>query len=151
MNPPKTILVATDFSEPSDAALAYAATLGQKLGAALHLVNSFELPIAFFPDGVLVVTAEAASRITDAAQTRLREAVDAYAKRGIAVTSHLVQGDAREGILSVASKVGADLIVMGTHGRRGLSRALIGSITESVLRTSNVPVLTVHAPPKSEG
>jgi len=53
-------------------------------------------------------------------------------------------GDARDVILATAEEVKADLIVMGTHGRRGISRALLGSVAETVVRTSPVPVLTVR-------
>jgi nucleotide-binding universal stress UspA family protein len=59
--------------------------------------------------------------------------------------SVLVRGDPCEGILHVARERNADLIVMGTHGRRGLSRAFLGSVAERVVRTSPTPVLTVGA------
>lgn len=147
MNPPKKILVPTDFSEASDAALDYAVALGQKLGATVHVVHSFELPLVGFPDGVLTISAEMASRIIDAAQTALHRLAETCEKRGVKVETFLEQADPREGVLTAASKVGADLIVMGTHGRRGLARALIGSVTEAVVRTSPVPVLTVHSEP----
>ena len=58
-----------------------------------------------------------------------------------------VEGEPRDTIHSVAHDVGADLIVLGTHGRRGLSRAILGSVAEWVVRTSTCPVLTVHAAP----
>jgi nucleotide-binding universal stress UspA family protein len=53
-------------------------------------------------------------------------------------------GDARDVIVDVAKEIGADLIVMGTHGRRGVRRALLGSIAEGVLRTAHCPVLTIR-------
>jgi nucleotide-binding universal stress UspA family protein len=149
MTTPKRILVPTDFSEPSAAALDYAVALGQKLGATVHVVHSFELPIVGFPDGMLTITSEMASRIIDAAQTALAKIVATYDKRGVKLETSLEQADPREGVLQAARKLGADLIVMGTHGRRGLSRALIGSVTESVVRTSPVPVLTVHGEAKT--
>jgi nucleotide-binding universal stress UspA family protein len=145
MNAPKKILVPTDFSEPSNAALEYAVALAEKLGASVHLVHAFELPIVGFPDGTLTITAEMASRIIDAAQKALDELVKKYAARSFTVTSSLEQADPRDGVLAAAKKVGADLIVMGTHGRRGISRALIGSVAEGVVRRSPIPVLTVHA------
>jgi nucleotide-binding universal stress UspA family protein len=145
MNTPKRILVPTDFSEPSEAALGYAVSLAQKLGASIHVVHSFELPLVGFPDGVLTVPAEMASRIIDAAQTALTRIQEKYNAKGVTLETSLEQADPREGILTATKKLGADLIVMGTHGRRGLSRALIGSVTEAVVRTAPVPVLTVHA------
>ena len=144
MNTPKNILVATDFNPPSQAAVAYAVSLAQKLGAKVHVVHAFELPLVGFPDGVLTVTAEMAGRILDAAQTALNKIVAEYEKQGVKLETSLEQADPREGVLQAAKKFGADLIVMGTHGRRGIARALIGSVTEAVVRTSPVPVLTVH-------
>jgi nucleotide-binding universal stress UspA family protein len=149
MNTPKKILVPTDFSEPSEAAVAYAVGLAQELGAEVHVVHSFELPLVGFPDGVLAVSAEMASRIIDASETALARIREEYAARGVTLETSLEQADPREGVLAAAKKNGADLIVMGTHGRRGLARALIGSVTEAVVRTSPVPVLTVHSDAKA--
>lgn len=145
MNIPKKILVATDFNAPSEAAVAYAVSLAQKLGAKVHVVHAFELPLVGFPDGVMTITAEMAARILDGAQTALSKVSSTYAERGVMIETSLEQADPREAVLTAAKKVGADLIVMGTHGRRGIARALIGSVTEAVVRTSPVPVLTVHA------
>ncbi len=145
MNVPKTILVPTDFSEPSKAALEYALMLAKKLDAKVHLVHAYELPVVGFPDGTLTITAEMATRIIEAARDSLAQLVAAYADRGVPLTSSLEQADPRDGVLSAAKKANADLIVMGTHGRRGLSRALIGSVAEGVVRRSSIPVLTVHA------
>lgn len=144
MKAPNKILVPTDFSEPSNAALEYAVTLAEKLGAGVHVVHAFELPIVGFPDGTLTITAEMASRIIDAAQKALDDLVEKYSARGFQLTTSLEQADPRDGVLAAAKKAGADLIVMGTHGRRGISRALIGSVAEGVVRRSTVPVLTVH-------
>jgi nucleotide-binding universal stress UspA family protein len=144
MNLPKTILVPTDFSERSTSALEYAIHLAAKLGATVHVAHAFELPIVGFPDGTMTITAEMASRIIDAAQKALNDIEKNYGQRGVKLTTSLEQSDPRDGVIAAAKKAGADLIVMGTHGRRGLSRALIGSVAESVVRTSPIPVLTVH-------
>lgn len=141
---PKKILVPTDFSDASTAALDYAVELGKALGAPVHVVHVFELPIVGFPDGTLTITAEMASRIINAAQDALKRLVDEYAKKGATLTTSLEQADPRDGILSAAEKEKCDLIVMGTHGRRGIARALIGSVAESTVRRSTLPVLTVH-------
>lgn len=148
MNPPQKILVPTDFRAPAAAALEYAVGLATKLGATVHVVHSYELPLVGLPEGVLTITAEMAGRIMDAARSELDKIAEVYAKRGVDLETSLEQADPREGVLIAANKVGADLIVMGTHGRVGISRALIGSVAESVVRTSPVPVLTVHAKPK---
>jgi len=142
---PKKILVPTDFSDASKTAVDYAVTLAKPLGASVHLVHAFELPVVGFPDGTLTITSDMASRIVNAAQEALNKLVDEYAKKGVTLTTSLEQADARDGILSAAEKERCDLIVMGTHGRRGIARALIGSVAENVVRRSSLPVLTVHA------
>ena len=65
---------------------------------------------------------------------------------GIVIQPILKQADARQAVLATAEDLAADLIVMGTHGRKGIARALIGSVAEAVVRAAPVPVLTVHAP-----
>lgn len=147
MNIPKKILVATDFSQTSGAALEYAVAIAGKLGAVVHVVHSYELPVVGFPESLMEITAEVASRIIDAANAAISGIAETYAKRGIAIETSLEQADPREGVLRAAKRVGAELIVLGTHGRRGISRALIGSVAEYVVRTSPIPVLTVHAEP----
>ena len=77
-----------------------------------------------------------------------KELADCVAKRresSIQIVPMLKQADAREAILEAAQEVSADLVIMGTHGRRGIARVLIGSVAEAVVRASPVPVLTVHA------
>ena len=144
MIPPKTILAPTDFSEPAQKALDYAVELAEKLGAKVHVIHAFELPLVGFPDGTMTITAEMATRITVAAQKSLDEVVARYKGRSVEILTSLVQGDPREMVVETARKVGADLIVMGTHGRRGIARALVGSVAESVVRTSSIPVLTLR-------
>ena len=144
MIPPKTILVPTDFSHAAAVALDYAVELAQKLGAKLQVMHAFELPLVGFPDGNMTITAEMATRITVAAQKALDDIVAKHKPRDIEIVTSLVQGDPREAVLTKAAEVGADLIVMGTHGRRGIARALIGSVAESVVRTSSIPVLTLR-------
>ncbi|HVH41185.1 MAG TPA: universal stress protein [Labilithrix sp.] len=145
MVPIKNILVPIDFGEPSDSALGHAIDLAEALDAKVYVLNVYELPLVGFPDGAVIPTAEIASRIVNASQKVLDEAVAKHRGRKVAVSALLKQGDARDVILSVAKEVGAGLIVMGTHGRSGIARALIGSVAERIVRTSSIPVLTVHA------
>lgn len=142
---PKNILVPVDFGDASDAAVAYAVDLAETTGAKLVLLHAFEIPIVGVPDGVVAVTAELTSRIVEAAEKALGALVARYEGRGVTITARLEQGDARDVILTQASKVGADLIIIGTHGRRGIARALIGSVAERIVRTAPIPVLTIHA------
>lgn len=141
----ETILVPIDFGQTSERALAYAVDMAEQLGGVkVHVITTYELPIASFPDGVWVASAEIVTRLMDASQAALDKAVAVHKDRKVPITSKLVQGDPREAILETAQTMGASLIVMGTHGRKGIARALIGSVAESVIRVAEVPVLTVH-------
>lgn len=140
----KTLLVPTDFSASSKLALDRAVALAAKLDARIVLLNTWELPVIGLPDGALVATPVWATRIIDAADADLR--AEAARHPGAPIEILAKQGETWRTILDVAAERGADMIVMGTHGRRGLPRALLGSVTEKVVRTSDVPVLTMRAP-----
>ncbi len=139
-----TILVPVDFGQASDHALAYAMDLAEQLGAGVHVITAYEMPVASFPDGVWAASPEIVTKLIDATQTALDRTVEPYRGRKAPLTAKLVQGDPRDAILETAQTAKADLIVMGTHGRRGIARALIGSVAESVLRAAEVPVLTIR-------
>lgn len=145
MKLPSVILVPTDFGEAATRAVDYAVELARPLGADIVLLHTFELPLIGFPDGAMVATAELTSRIVAAAQEALDKEVASRKDAGVPIRAVLRQGDAWQMVLASAKEAGANLIVMGTHGRRGLPRALIGSVAEKVVRTAPVPVLIVHA------
>ena len=143
---PKHILVPVDFSETSTRALDYAIELGAKVGARVTALHAYIIPVVGFPDGALIATAEIASRILDAAQGAMTDLVDERKDKGVALRGLLHQDDARTAVLAVCKELGCDLIVMGTHGRQGLPRALLGSVAEGVLRRAEVPVLVLRGP-----
>ena len=145
MNLPKIILVPTDFSVAAETALDQALGLASKLGAKVYVLHAYQLPVVGFPDGVLVPTAEIASRVVTWAQSELAACVAKRKGSPVEIVPILKQADPREAVLAVAEEISADLVIMGTHGRRGIARALIGSTAEAVVRTSPVPVMTVHA------
>lgn len=147
MRPPKRILVATDFSDTANAAFDYAVDLAKQLGASVTALHAYELPVYGFPNGALVASVEMTTRIMTAAQEALASACTARASRGIEITPIVRQGITWEEVHRVAEEIDADLIVIGTHGRRGLSRALLGSVAEKIIRTATRPVLTIHAAP----
>jgi nucleotide-binding universal stress UspA family protein len=142
----RTILVPTDFSETSDKALDFAIELAQKFDAAVVVMHAYEIPVIGFPDGSLVATADVASRIQDAGRKGLDASVAVRSSRGVKVTSVLREGPAADEIRSLAEELKVDMIVIGTHGRRGIARALLGSTAENVVRTVTVPILTIHGP-----
>lgn len=142
---PTNILVPTDLSEGAEEALDYACELAAKFGATIHLLNVISIPALGVPElGVAMAGTVIDSLIADnkAALEDLANRKCAKATMGQQI---LRTGDARDVILNTAKELGVDLIVMGTHGRRGVSRALLGSVTETVVRTAPCPVLTVRA------
>jgi nucleotide-binding universal stress UspA family protein len=145
MNPIHRIVVATDFSELAQTVMDDALDLAKQLGASITVVHAYEIPIYGFPDGVLVAPADLASRLGEAAQTELDRLGKTYADRGVPITTVLRMGAAWDEINAVAEETKADLIVVGTHGRRGLARALLGSTAERLIRTATRPVFVVHA------
>jgi nucleotide-binding universal stress UspA family protein len=144
MTLPKIILVPTDFGAPSEAAIDQAIDYARVFGAEIVLMHAFELPIMGFPDGALVATAELSTRIMEGAQAGLERQLASRKGCGVTLRGIVKQGDPWHMVNETAAEVGAGLIVMGTHGRTGISRALIGSTAERVVRTASVPVLTVH-------
>jgi nucleotide-binding universal stress UspA family protein len=139
------ILVATDFSESAGCALDMAVELAHKFDATLTLAHCWEAP-SYSYGGALYVSVDSITPIERAANRCLEEALVELKKRMPEATSVLRSGRAWEEILLAAAESKADLIVLGTHGRRGLGRLLLGSVAEKVVRMARLPVLTVHAP-----
>jgi nucleotide-binding universal stress UspA family protein len=145
MTLPKTILVPHDLGAGSDHALTYAVDLAKALGAELVVMHAYEIPVIGFPDGALVATPELASRVLEGANVGLKKAIEPLASAGVAIRSVVKQGPTWQTIIETATELGAGMIVMGTHGRHGLPRALLGSVAEKVVRSAHCPVLTVHS------
>ena len=141
----RTILVPTDFGPGSEEALGYALELARELGAEVVLTHAYEIPVVGFPDGTLVATAELATRVLEAAHEGLEKAARAHEGEGVRIRTVAKEGAAASAIVETADEVGADLVIMSTHGRHGLPRALLGSVAEKVVRTAHCPVLTVRA------
>ena len=140
------ILCPTDFSEPSAGALEFAASLAERLGAELHLLHVYHLPLYALPQVMPLPTPDFAAELARAVNASLAALVEQLAGRGISAVPHLAEGVPYEVIVDKAVELGAEQIVMGTHGRTGLGHALLGSIAERVVRASPVPVTTVRAP-----
>jgi nucleotide-binding universal stress UspA family protein len=135
------VLFATDGSTPTGPALDRAVTLAVETGATLHVlsvVDSADLDL-FSGDAV-----EAADDLLrDAAEAAVEEASSDAEAAGATVTRAVRVGVPHREICAYADDVGADVVVVGTHGRTGLSRALLGSVAARVVRSSTVPVLVV--------
>jgi nucleotide-binding universal stress UspA family protein len=142
----RQILVPIDFTETSDKAFDYALELAKKFGAAITAMHAYQIPVYGFPDGAFITSADVASQIATAAQSRLDAFHRANKDRGVPLTVVLRDGAPWEEVNTLAAEVKADLVVIGTHGRKGLARALLGSVAENVIRTASVPVLAIHGP-----
>jgi nucleotide-binding universal stress UspA family protein len=139
---PKRILVPTDLSDGAEQALDYACELARSLGARIDLLNVVPIPSLGVPEIGLAMTATMIDQLVIDSQSALDRL--AATKCGGELGQALIKsGDARDMINQAASELGTDLIVMGTHGRRGISRALLGSVAETVVRSAPCAVLTV--------
>ncbi|WP_416839386.1 universal stress protein [Haloferax sp. DFSO52] len=137
------ILFPTDGSECADAALAHAIDHATRYDATLHV-----LYVADVREAGHVAPAVSTSRVRDALYDSGQEALDRVATEaedaGVAVETTVTEGTPESEILEFAHRDEIDLVVMGTHGRSGLGRYIIGSVAERVVRGSPVPVLTVR-------
>jgi nucleotide-binding universal stress UspA family protein len=140
MLPIRTILHPTDFSEHSDPAFWLACSVARDYGARLVVLHVVPPPVFH---GEVV-----ARRQPDGYHTDLEKQLQEFRPRepGIPVERRVEDGDPAAAILRVAQEVPCDLIVMGTHGRTGLGRLLMGSVAEQVMRRAPCPVLTVKLP-----
>jgi nucleotide-binding universal stress UspA family protein len=139
----KHILVPTDFTKSSAAALELAIGIAKVFDAKLTLLHVWELPIYPYMDFML--NSSVISEVEDAANKGLARAVEQLRKTVPEAQGKLKNGLPWQSILEAVDELGADLVVMGTHGRHGLSRLTLGSVAERVVRLSHVAVLTVHA------
>lgn len=141
MKLPSRILVPTDFSEHATCALDYAVALANKLGAKVYLLNATNVRFAEYP---IAITADMVDSLMVSNQHELDKLIAARAGQAEFAPPILEVGDARVIIEQCAIKIDAELIVMGTRGRQGITRALLGSVAESLVRTAPCPVLLVR-------
>jgi nucleotide-binding universal stress UspA family protein len=141
------ILVPTDFSPPSDAALDYARILAAKFGSSLDILHVIDDPTAaseFVADGFAPSTEDIRTGLLAHARRRLERAINLVDRSRYHAHADAVLGLPAQAIVDYATATGAGLIVMGTHGRTGLAHLLMGSVAEQVVRTAPCPVLTVR-------
>ncbi len=143
------ILVALDFSRCARDVALHGVELARAFGAIVHLVHVDTLPDGVPEDARIEVApgeVEAAGPwMAGRTVERLRETFEPlFAARGVSVTSHVVSGPVAKRLIDAVEHFRADLIVMGTHGRQGVARLVLGSVAEDVMRRSPVPVVTVR-------
>jgi len=144
-----TILLPVDGSECSAKALVYALSFAKQYGArivALHVIDrrwEEQTRVAFVEVGQ-DLTLKIQKGYEEEAQRILREITDAAGKAEVPVETRVLTGIPYEEIVRAGREVSADLIIMGTHGRSGMSHLLLGSVAERVVRNAPCPVLTVR-------
>ena len=145
----KNILVATDFSEPSDAALAYGRALARTFGATLHVANVVDnVPaLVYGAEAYAASMPELQQEIEDSARKQLADLLVDDDRPPLPVRPVVLTSSApAAAIVGYAKGERIDLIVAGTHGRGGVAHLLMGSVAERVVRTAPCPVLTVRHP-----
>jgi nucleotide-binding universal stress UspA family protein len=140
----KKILCPVDFFPASDAAVGYAAALAGNYGAAVHLLHVVT-PVAAAAYEYAIDTTEIMKAMEDRAGDELTKLAERARASGADVDSEIRVGDVYEQIKNEIECLKPDLVVMGTHGRRGVERWFMGSTTEKLLRHSPVPLITISA------
>ncbi len=142
----ENILCPTDFETPSAQAVDAAIEMAKAFGGSVTLVHVFDAPV-YAQSGVpFAPVVDMGPTVERAARSALDAAVLDAKRRLPRVSGILRRGRPWEEILIAAKEARSDLIVMATHGRRGLPRAVLGSVAEKVVRLSPIPVLTVRGP-----
>ena len=134
----------TDFSDGSMRAFETAVDLARDSGARLTLFHVHHVPATVFPDVILPMTPDLLRDIEHSAGLVLDRWRDRAIAAGVSADVRTALGGTADEICAAADAIGADLIVIGTHGRGGLSHALLGSVAEKVVRKAPCPVLTVR-------
>lgn len=141
----RKILFPTDFSHTGDAALEMASTLARERGAKLLIVHVEEPPAAY---GAGEMYYGMPDPVTEDLRKMLEQVVPP--SPDVVCERRLITGDPAMAIANLAHEEGVELIVMGTHGRTGLMRLLMGSVAEAVVRRAPCPVLTLRQPSAPE-
>ena len=140
----KKILVAVDFSSVSHAVISHAATLAHKFAAELWIVHVAPPDLDYFK-GMSSAERHGVAQGLQTEHHWLQEQAQQLRDSGVTANALLVRGAPVEAILAEAGKLNVDMIVMGSHGHTALYRALVGSVSEGVLRDTTVPLLVIPA------
>lgn len=141
---PHHLLVPVDFSDYADQALAYAIELAQSLRARITLVHVIHLTPLAMGDISATTLVPYLEDMERTAQEYIQAALERVRRAGLQGDSVLVQGIPFQAIIETARDHNVDLIVMGTHGRTGLTHVLMGSVAEKVVRLAPCPVLVTR-------
>ena len=141
----KKILFPVDLSESSEKILPYVQAVAKKFEAKIHILFAARVFEYFSSIYVPVPSINKFEKeIIDGAEKKLYEFIDKYFKEYPGTKNVVVSGDASEEIINYVESQGIDLIIMGTHGRKGMDKIIFGSVAERVVKTSPVPVMVVN-------
>ena len=143
MKPIRTLLLAIDFSDTSSAAVDVAVEFAKRFSATLHVVHAFDLPIPLVTPYEVAIPEAYLDQTRKVAAQKLAVVVKKVAAQDVTVESHLAEAPAAPAIARTAEEVGADLVVMGTHGHTGIKHLVLGSVAERTLRLAPCSVLAV--------
>jgi nucleotide-binding universal stress UspA family protein len=140
---PRKILVGSDFSRGAERALDVALAIAAQTHAELHVVHALEIPLPMFEPYAVALPPELIGAARKTAQDKLAAADAKRSARGLGGSVHLGEAPASMCVAERAKEIGADLVVIGTHGHTGFKRFLLGSVAERTVKESPVSVLTV--------
>jgi nucleotide-binding universal stress UspA family protein len=140
----RSVLTATDFSEPANRALDYAKGIAESFGAVLHIVHV--AADVMLEDPMLTASSlEEIRESADSALAKIDERITADERGRLGVRTAVLQGEPHDAILAYADEHKIELIVLGTHGRGAIEQFILGSVAERIVRHAKCPVLTVKA------
>jgi nucleotide-binding universal stress UspA family protein len=139
----KQILVPTDFSENAQHAVTYAIELAKQCSAKIHLLHIPVIPTYLLMDLSYSPGPEAVTRILNESQDALDEQAQALAASGVEHFTAIREGTVHEVIRDYAKEHDVDLVIVGTHGRTGVSKLMYGSVTERVIKTVHTPIIVI--------
>jgi nucleotide-binding universal stress UspA family protein len=145
MDRPSHLLVAVDFTECSEHALERALDLAARLGSRVTALHVYSLPVLRVADSDFIPSADEAARVTAEEEAKLDALIAKHARPNVPIARLLRSGRPPvEEINATADELGVEMIVVGTHGRGAIGRAILGSVATDLIRTAKIPVLTVH-------
>lgn len=142
----KPIVFATDFSDASKGALEKAIELARKEGAEMIVAHVYEPPASLSHSGVAddLIEAELENTIRHDAEKHMEPVLATVRAAGVRVRGEILAGHVSKQLVDLASRNGAAMLVVGTHGRTGLKKLVVGSVASQIIATAPCPVLTVH-------
>lgn len=149
------ILVPVDFSRGAKAAMEHAIPVAERVGARIDVLHVWQPPPYVVPEMVVTVPGGSSLPFDDFMKSRTSKDLQAFLEpfqqaTPVAIAGHVESGTPRDVILEYAQSNGVDLVVMGTHGHRGLMHLLMGSVAEGIVRAAPCPVMTIRYPKGEE-